>query len=146
MVKSLFGLVNENNRLHTFTRCCRINANEGKASDTLLFTTSFSVYSYLFTKTSPSTQQPCSLTDSSSPKSGRLLNTSAKCTGFNSGNFIVRGSGLSFSTLISERVTMPPREKKTAGRLFYYHSGRFSSSRYSLASIGLKGDQNLICE
>jgi hypothetical protein len=59
---------------------------------------------------------------------------------------IVRVSGLSFSTLISKRVTMPPREKKTAGRLFYYHSGRFSSSRYSLASIGLKGDQNLICE
>jgi len=145
MVKSLFGLVNENNRLHTFTRCCRINANEGKASDTLLFTTSFSVYSYLFTKTSPSTQQPCSLTDSSSPKSGRLLNTSAKCTGFNSGNFIVRVSGLSLLTF-SSLLTMPLREKKTARRLFLNQWDRFSSSRYSLASIGLKGDQNLICE
>ena len=145
MVKSLFGLVNENNRLHTFTRCCRLNANEGKASDTLLFTTSFSVYSYLFTKTSPSTQQLCSLTDSSSPKSGRLFHTGANSIGFNSGNFIVRVSGLSLLTF-SSLLTMPLREKKTARRLFLNQWDRFSSSRYSLASIGLKGDQNLICE
>ena len=140
MVKSLFGLVRVNNRLHSFTRCCRVTANEGKASDSLLFRHAFSAYSYLSSLMFLSTQQqPCSLTDSSSPKSGRLFHTGANSIGFNSGNFIVRVSGLSL-------LTMPLREKKTARRLFLNQWDRFSSSRYSLASIGLKGDQNLICE
>ena len=146
MAKSLFGLVRVNNRLHSFTRCCRVTANEGKASDSLLFRHAFSAYSYLSSLMFSSTQQqPCSLTDSSSPKSGRLFHTGANSIGFNSGNFIVRVSGLSLLTF-SSLLTMPLREKKTARRLFLNQWDRFSSSRYSLASIGLKGDQNLICE
>lgn len=134
MVKSMFGLVIENNRLHSFTRCCRLKANEGKASDSPIFTQPFSVYSYRFLQMFSSTlQQPCSLTD--------LLitaKTHAKSIGYYSGNFIVWVSGLSL-------LTMPPCEQKAAKRLLPNRFGLFSSSRYSLALLGLKGDQNLIC-
>jgi len=143
MVKSMFGLVIENNRLHSFTRCCRVKANEGKASDSSLFNVLFSAFSYRSSlKFSSTQQQLCSLTDSLSLKTESTFNTSANSTGSYSGKFIVRVSGLSLSTIL----TMPPREKKTAERLLFNHSGLFSSSRYSLASLGLKGDQNLICE
>jgi hypothetical protein len=47
-------------------------------------------------------------------------------------------------------MAMPPREqtkclKKINERLLFNLFVLFSSSRYSLASLGLKGDQNLIC-
>lgn len=143
MVKSMFGLVMENNTLYSFTRCCRVNAHEGKASDSVLFRTPLSACPSLFLLNFSSTlHQPCSLTDPSSLKSGRRLNTQAKSIGFYPDNVIVRVSGLSL--LI--KMTMPPREKKIASRFLNNQPGQFSSSRYSLASLGLKGDQNLICE
>ena len=134
MVKSLFGLVIENNTSHSFTRCCCLKANEGKASYSPIFNKILSALSCSFPMMFSSTgQQPCSLTDPS-----HCVKTHAKSIGFSSGNFIVRVSGLSL-------LTMPPCEQKTARRLFHNHFGLFSSSRYSLALLGLKGDQNLIC-
>ncbi|PKE30910.1 hypothetical protein CWS43_09510 [Rahnella sp. AA] len=134
MVKSMFGLVIENNKLYSFTRCCRLKANEGKASDSPILSQIFSVFSCRFPLMFSSTkQQPCSLTDSFT-----FVKTHAKRTGSYSGNSIVRVSGLSL-------LTMPPCEQKTAKRLLRNHFGLFSSSRYSLALLGLKGDQNLIC-
>ncbi|MFU2317641.1 hypothetical protein [Rahnella sp. PCH160] len=142
MVKSMFGLLIENNMLHPLTRCCRVKANEGKASDSPLLTQIFSAYSYRFLlKLSSTLQQPCSLTDSFIP-----FKKTAKRNGFYSGNFTVRVSGLSLSTgLFSTDMTMPPCEQKAAKRLSLNRFGLFSSSRYSMAVLGLKGDQNLIC-
>ncbi|MBV6817241.1 hypothetical protein KWG64_04705 [Rahnella sp. PD12R] len=148
MVKSMFGLLIENNMLHPLTRCCRVKANEGKASDSPILTKTLSVYSYRFLEKLSSTHhQPCSLTDSFIP-----FKTTAKRIGFYSGNFTVRVSGLSLSrillslrVLLSVDMTMPPCEQKAAKRLSLNRFGLFSSSRYSMAVLGLKGDQNLIC-
>lgn len=137
MVKSMFGLVIENNMFYSFTRCCRLNANEGKGTDSPILTPSFSVYSYRFLQKTSSTQlQPCSLTDPSS-----VDRNDVNITGFYPGYFILWFSGLSLLTTL----TMPPREQKTTRRLLSSPRGLFSSSRYSLALLGLKGDQNLIC-
>ncbi len=133
MVKSMFGLLIENNTLLSFTRCC-LNANGGKASDSLLFQDLLSGFSYRFSQKISSTQpQPCCLTD-------RLFvgENDVNITGFYSGRFIVWVSGLSL-------LTMPPREQKTTQRVSVNSFRFFSSSRYSLAPLGLKGDQNLIC-
>ena len=79
-------------------------------------------------------QLPCSLTELiHSPN--QPVSSIGSFTGFHIGSKVsiitrlltVMVKGLSL-------MTMPSREKKTAARLF-------SSSRYSLASSGLKGDQ-----
>ena len=64
MVKSMFGLVIENNTLYTPTRCCRLKANEGQVSDSLLFHYLAATFPCRFLRKKSSTQpQPCSLTD-----------------------------------------------------------------------------------
>lgn len=137
MIKSMFGLVNENNMLHCLTRCYRLNANEGKATVSPILTSSFAVYSCRFLQQSSSTQpQPCSLNDPSI-----VDKNDVNITGFYSGYLILWVSGLSLLTTLA----MPPREQKTTRRLLSNRFGLFSSSRYSLALLGLKGDQNLIC-
>jgi len=137
MAKSMFGLLIENNTLLSFTRCCRLNANEGQASDSLIFQPLLSAFSCrLLQKISSTQPQPCSLTDPVN-----VYQNDVNITGFYSGIFIVWVSGLSLLTLL----TMPPREQKTTKRLSVNPFGFFSSSRYSLAPLGLKGDQNLIC-
>lgn len=137
MVKSMFGLVNENNMLHCLTRCCRLNANEGKTTVSPILTSSFSVYSCRFLQQSSSTPpQPCSLNDPSI-----VDKNDVNITGFYPGYLILWVSGLSLLTTLA----MPPREQKTTRRLLSNRFGLFSSSRYSLALLGLKGDQNLIC-
>ncbi|MFO6297931.1 hypothetical protein [Rahnella selenatireducens] len=154
MVKSMFGLLIENNMLHPLTRCCRVKANEGKISDSPILTQIFSAYSYrILEKLSSTHHQPCSLTDSFIP-----FKTISKRIGFYSGNFTVRVSGLSLPGILlltkavfslrvffSADMTMPPCEQKAANRLSLNRLGLFSSSRYSMAVLGLKGDQNLIC-
>ena len=138
MVKSLFGLLTENNMLHAFTRCRRLNANEDKASDSLLYPLLLSAFPCRFLQHFSSTQPlPSSLTDPLT-----VDENDVNIIGFYSGNFIIWVSGLSLLTILA----MPPREQKTAKKLPVNLFGFFSSSRYSLASLGLKGDQNLICE
>ncbi|WAT02235.1 hypothetical protein [Rouxiella chamberiensis] len=74
-------------------------------------------------------QQPRSLTDLT-----HSLNQPDSVIGFFTGLLTVMVSGLSF-------MTMPPREKKRAARLINNLSTLVSSLRYSLAQLGLKGDQ-----
>jgi len=138
MGKSFLGLGYKNRLFTPSTRYCCLNANEGQNVDSLIFTGKTSSTSFL-SRLFPLTQQHLrSLTDPTLKlkKTGYLLVISA---GFNTAWV----SGLSL-------MAMPPREQtlslqKINTRLFFNLHIVFSSSRYSLALLGLKGDQNLIC-
>jgi hypothetical protein len=129
MVKSRFGLGCKN-KASTNTTCCPdLSADEGQAADSLLSTR----YSSSFFSFSTTAQLPCSLTDLK-----LSLNAAYFSCGFSTGLLTVKVSGLSL-------MAMPPRENKWSSRLFINLMSLFSSSRYSSAHLGLKGDQNLIC-
>lgn len=138
MGKSFFGLGYKNTLFTPFTRYCCLTDNEGQNFDSLIFTGKASSTSFLSRPFSLTQQHLRSLTDPTLKlkPTGYLLATSA---GLNT----VGVSGLSL-------MAMPPREqtlrlKKIYVRLFFMLRIVFSSSRYSLALLGLKGDQNLIC-
>ncbi|KAB7896954.1 hypothetical protein GA565_13700 [Rouxiella sp. S1S-2] len=129
MVKSMFGLGCKNNALSPTTRCPDLSADEGQNIDSLL---SIRVLFNLIS-VSKTSHRPRSLTDLT-----LSLNEPNSSIGFFTGLLTVMVSGLSF-------MTMPPREKKWRSRLVINRLHFISSSRYSLAQLGLKGDQNLIC-
>ncbi len=134
MGKSSFGLGYKNTIFIHFTRYCCLTANEGQNVDSLIFTGKTSSTSFL-SQLFPLTQQPLrSLTDPTLKLqlTGYLLAVTAGCN-------TAWVSGLSL-------MAMPPREqtlrlKKITTSLFINLFGLFSSSRYSLALLGLKGDQ-----
>ncbi|WP_071988418.1 hypothetical protein [Serratia sp. M24T3] len=125
MVKSMFGLGCKNNASSFSTRCPDLSAGEGQTSDSLLSTD----VSFKFFSLSKTSQRPRSLTDLK-----LSLNEPNSSIGFFTGLLTVMVSGLSIST-------MPPRENKWRNRLFDNPGTLFTSSRYSLAQLGLKGDQ-----
>lgn len=138
MGKSSFGLGYKNTIFTHSTRYCCLNANEGQNVDSLIFTGNTSSTSFLSRLFSLTQQHLRSLTDPT-----LKLKLTGYLTGLSAGLNIVRVSGLSL-------MAMPPREqtlslKKVNERWFFNLFILFSSSRYSLALLGLKGDQNLIC-
>lgn len=138
MRKSYFGLSNKKTYLHLSTRCHCLTANEGQDFDSLILTDQTFSTSLLFRHFSTTQQCLRSLTDPT-----LTLQPTGYLSGRLTGSIASKVSGLSL-------MAMPPREqticlKKIAGRSFINHPTLFSSSRYSLAQLGLKGDQNLIC-
>jgi len=142
MRKSYFGLSFKKTYLHLLTRCHCLKANEGQNIDSLLFTDKTASTPLLFRDFLTTQQRLRSLTDPT-----LTLQPTGYFSGRLTGSIAYKVSGLSL-------MAMPPREqtlclKKIAGRLLINHQSNhptlFSSSRYSLAQLGLKGDQNLIC-
>lgn len=125
MVKSMFGLGGKNNASTFSTRCPDLSAGEGQTSDSLLFNDA----SFKLCSLSKTSQRPRSLTDLT-----LSLNEPNSSIGFFTGLLTVMVSGLS-------NTTMPPRENKWRTRLINNRHSLFTSSRYSLAQLGLKGDQ-----
>lgn len=134
MVKSRFGLGFENKDSLSITRCFSSKTNEDKASDPH-FSTNSSYYSRITAPINLSLklQQSRPLTDpiSSLQYSGILTRKCSSISSFQISHLLL--------------MVMPSCEQKIYSRASHLSVYPFSSSRYSLAQLGLKGDQNLIC-
>jgi hypothetical protein len=121
----MYGRGYINNASSFSNRCPDLSAGEGQTSDSLL-STDVSTALFLLITTS---LRPRSLTDPTFS-----LNEPNTLFGFFTGLLTVMVSGLSLTT-------KPPRENKLSNGLQHNLGCLFTSSRYSLAPLGLQGDQ-----